>query len=61
MRPITRKAVRRIMRNPNHPAFKAMWSELAAHAHGRPGNSLEVKGKLTLEQLVSQANQKESK
>jgi hypothetical protein len=54
---VTKKAVRRILKNPNHPAFKAMWSTLAEHGHGKPDAHLDVKASVTLEQLVAAANQ----
>lgn len=56
MRPSSWKAVKRIMRNANHPAFRAMWNTVAEHGFGKPDAHLDVEGKITLEQLVAAAN-----
>lgn len=61
MSPVTRKNVRRILKNPKHPAFKAMWSALAEHGHGKPDAHIDVKASVTLEQLVAAANQSPEK
>lgn len=55
----TRKHVRRILRDPNHQYFMQAVKWASENGFGKPDTMLEVKGKLTLEQLVSQANSKE--
>lgn len=55
----TRKSVRRILRDPDHPAFATMWKALADRAFGKPGQSIEVEGRLTLADLVGASRQGE--
>jgi hypothetical protein len=47
--PKRRKQVRRVLNNANHPAYSAMWKEVAAHGHGKPSQSVEIGGKISLE------------
>lgn len=51
----TKKAMRRILRNPDHPAFRAIVKDLADRAFGRATETLEVSGKLTLEQILARS------
>lgn len=57
----TRKQVIRILRNRDHPAFKAMWAEVANRAFGKAGEKLELTGKLTLEQLLAKTYRRPKK
>lgn len=49
----TKEQVRGILNDKAHPAFKAMWSEVASRAFGKPKESLELSGKLTLEDILA--------
>jgi len=51
----TKSQVRAILKDKDHPAFRAMWNAVADRAHGKPKESLEVTGKLSLEQLVARS------
>lgn len=59
--PRTKKQVRKILQNSNHPAFKAMWAEVAAHAHGRPAQAVALDARVTtLEDLLDAASADEA-
>lgn len=45
--------VRRILRKPDHQHFIAALKLASAYGWGQPAQTMEVKGKLTLEQLVA--------
>lgn len=49
----TKEQVRGILNDKTHPAFKSMWSEVASRAFGKPKESLELSGKLTLEEILT--------
>jgi hypothetical protein len=49
----TKKQVRAILNDADHPAFRAMWNAVADRAHGKPKESLELSGKVTLEQILA--------
>ena len=44
----SRESAENVLTNKDHPAFTALWKEVAAHAHGRPRQNVEVEGTLTL-------------
>lgn len=48
----TRKAMRRVLRNPDHPAWASLRKQLEDRAFGKPKETVEHQGKLTLEQLL---------
>lgn len=50
--------VRRILRKPDHPHFMQALKLASAYGWGQPKQSLEVAGKLTLEQLVAGSHKK---
>ena len=40
--PKCKAAVRKILGNPNHPAFSAMWKTVGERAHGKPEQKVDV-------------------
>lgn len=50
--------VRRVLRNPDHPAFLGAVKLASAYGWGQPKQSVEVSGTLTLEQLVAGSRKK---
>ena len=55
----TKRSVRQILRDKDHPAYKAMWSEIAAHGFGKPDAHVDLKASVSLETLVAQANEED--
>jgi hypothetical protein len=52
-----RKATRKILKNPEHRHHSTTWRNVAAYAAGQPKQSVDIGGKLTLEELVAGANE----
>lgn len=55
-----RKAVQRVLKNPNHPAFLGLTKEMADRAFGKANQSLDVKASITLEELVARSHESPS-
>lgn len=49
----TIRAMKRILRDPKHPAFKGLLKDLTEQGYGKVAQGVEVSGKLTLEQILS--------
>lgn len=49
------RQIRRVVRDSDHDAWLGALKTLAAYAHGQPTASVEVKGKLTLEQILARS------
>jgi hypothetical protein len=54
-------AMRDVVQNKNHPQFMSASKMLASYAYGMPGQTLEVKGKLSLEQILARSWQPKKK
>jgi hypothetical protein len=53
--PATREAAAAILKDKDHRAFKAMFSEVADRVHGKAKQNVELSGSLKLEDLVTQS------
>lgn len=56
--PTSKKQVKEILQDKNHPAFAAMWSRVADRAHGKPGQSVTLEAGATLSSLIEAAYKK---
>lgn len=55
----TKRSVRKILKNPNSPAFNSVYSTLLAYSVPKPAAKLEHGGKVTLEQLLAKSREVE--
>lgn len=48
-------AIRDVVQNKHHPQFMSAYKTMAAYGYGQPQASVEVKGKLSLEQILARS------
>jgi hypothetical protein len=52
----TLRVLKRVIKNANHPAWLGVLRFAAEHAYGKPSQDLTLTAKMSLEELVAQAN-----
>jgi hypothetical protein len=60
-RKVVVRACKDVIANPNHPSWNSAVKMLAAYGYGQPQASLEVSGKMTLEQILAKSWEKRRK
>lgn len=60
-KPRYQKGLRAILRNPNHPDYPSMYKWASEQGYGRAGQSVDVKGSITLAQLIGGSYEEEPK
>jgi hypothetical protein len=53
--PKCKAAVRKILKNPAHPAFATMWGKVTDRAHGKPVQPIEHSVDGTLEEILARS------